>query len=384
MQRPERLIYLPCESYRERWTEIVSTFDGIFETGLKNKRINYTAIRPWTNTRTVETGVVLDTVARTHWGFRQTEELVRKIFKDEIGPHDVIYFEDFWHPGMEMVPYALSMKLEAKHWPRLAAFCHAQSVDPHDFTFPMAWWMRGFERSWFKLLDHVFVADDSLRDFLRMGGMPGASVCGTIFDSNIVRKIAGLKPGQKLPAHENRKRTAVFSSRWDREKDPLFFIRLAERVPDAEFVVCTGHPSLRSNEPELVREAMKARDRLHNFKIYTNLSKDEYYAILMMSRVQFNCADQDFVSYTLLESTTLGCHPLYPEYLSFPFALSNREPNLYTKGDLDSAAEKLADLLDDPDTDQRWVYRKYEDSQARLLTDLGFSFKGSSNVQKLA
>ncbi len=63
------------------------------------------------------------------------------------------------------------------------------------------------------------------------------------------------------------------------------------------------------------------------------MTKQNYYQILDESKVQFNCADQDWVSFTLLEAVTFGCHPVYPDFRSFPEVFT---PNpRYVRSDAD-------------------------------------------------
>ena len=73
-----------------------------------------------------------------------------------------------------------------------------------------------------------------------------------------------------------------------------------------EFAIYSGGP-LRSNNPAYIERArrMEAAGKL---RIYENLSKNEYYALLNNTRVLFNCALQDWVSNTVSEADTLGCN----------------------------------------------------------------------------
>ena len=59
----------------------------------------------------------------------------------------------------------------------------------------------------------------------------------------------------------------------------------------------------------------------------------------------FNCANQDWVSWTLLEGVTFGCHPLYPIWKDFPYELNYDRNYLYTKRDLEDCVAKLRKLM---------------------------------------
>ena len=387
MVKPERLIYLPCESYRERWSEVVSGPDGMFERRLKHSGIPFAVYRPDEELKTIKSGAVMDTVERCRWGFRQALQVVSGIEKGFIQPgRDVIYWEDFWAPGIEMIPYCQSLKFGSspKNWVPMYAFCHAQSVDPNDFTAPMAWWMRRFEKGIANVLSGIFTAAPELCKMLWEGhvvecdgydeeGKPKtkATAVGTVFDATVLETIKPYSSDKyEVP-------TVVFSSRWDREKDPNFFMSLADQVLQERkyirFIVCTGHSELRSNDKELVQRAESLVGKYpHRFVIAPGLDKDGYYGILNASHCQFNCALQDFVSYTLLEATYYGAAPLYPRRLTFPAALHHNAKHLYDPGNLQDAKDKLYALLDSPPATYEFVYRKYEDSVQRMLQVMGF------------
>jgi glycosyltransferase involved in cell wall biosynthesis len=385
-----RLIYLPCEMYSSRWTDVVSGPNGMFERKVKDYNIELITIRPDNEVREIRSGVVLNTVERCKWGFAQVTKLVEMLFAKEVNDTDVIYCEDFWIPGMEMIPYAMSL---AHCYPKIFSFCHAQSVDPHDFTHSMATWMRGFEQAWAQCQDGIFTAAPELvhmltnasiqpkQNFYYNKGNFAISV-GTVFDSRVLFEIESETARNSLPT-----KRVVFTSRWDREKNPQFFCELAQEVlserNDISFLVLTGLSELQSNDRSLLTLAYGMKENFSRFFIYTDLSKKEYYQLLGKASVQFNCSDQDFVSYCLLEAAVYGAHPLHPNYLTFPGALHHSEKNLYEKGDLQSAKEKLYFLFDDDDRDYRWVYQKYERSVARMLEAMGFPVPHQLSLESL-
>jgi len=355
----------------------------MFERRLKHNGIEFGVYRPDEVVRTIKSGVVMDTCERTKWGFNQVLQVMAGIEKGYIQPgRDVVYWEDFWTPGFEMLPYCQSLKFgpDQKNWVPMYAFCHAQSVDPNDFTAPMAWWMRKFERGIAIALNGVFTAAPELVKMLRYGGIvPYASdkaqAVGTVFDSSVLESIHPFSP-RKYADYK----TVVFSSRWDKEKDPDFFMSLANYVlqerPDVRFIVCTGQSELKSNDQSLlIRAAKMAETYTNRFVIATSLRKAGYYSILNKAHVQFNCALQDFVSYTLLEAAYYGAAPLYPHRLTFPDALHHNERHLYKTDqfkDVQDAKNKLYELLDSPPDSYTWIYQKYEDSVQRMLQTMGF------------
>ena len=90
--------------------------------------------------------------------------------------------------------------------------------------------------------------------------------------------------------------------------------------------------------------AMAAQGTL---KIYENLNKNDYYALLNDTRVLFNCALQDWVSNTVSEADTLGANVLYPAYRSFPETFANDPDRLYIPWSMEDAIRKLNPLMED-------------------------------------
>jgi hypothetical protein len=135
----------------------------------------------------------------------------------------------------------------------------------------------------------------------------------------------------------------AFAARFDQEKQPGFFMDLAERVqatnPEVEFAVFSGAP-LRSNNADYVQRA-QALQQQGRLRIYADLNKNDYYALLNDTRVLFNCALQDWVSNTVSEADALGCNVLYPAYRSFPETFANDPDRLYVPWSLDDAVAKL-------------------------------------------
>jgi len=363
--------------YSERYTRYQSSPNGVIERQLKELGVEYITVRPHERVHKITTGVVLDPVARCQWAFQQTQELVEGIVRGVIfTSQDVIFLEDFWHPGMEMIPYAAS---SVNRSVKMYAFNYAQSVDPHDFTYGWREWIRPFEKAWVNCLDGVFCAAKELEAMMLTGWGRSCPyhVVGLPYDHRVVWEMAEV-PRDYNPIQDARSCQVIYTSRWDMEKNPEFFCQLIDAVmrerSDIKFAVCTGAPQLRSNNASLIAQALTMEQKYpFNFKIFLNQTKQEYFTHLRNSQVQFNCASQDFVSYTLLDATAFGCMPLYPDYLTFPDALHHRDEFLYEKGNVTNAKRKLYNLIDKVEyQDVSWVYGKYERSVHRMLFQMGF------------
>ena len=280
-------------------------------------------------------GVVVDVDRRAAWAFTQVTYLLAELAQNKITNDSVIYFEDFWHPGAEQFAYACAIKGVR---PKVYAYCWAQSADPHDFTAKLMMpWIRHIERGWASWLTGVFVAAPELRDMLVVADIVAKEkihVVGLPYRRQTL--VDNFYTGAPGAYDQVRNKTVVFASRLDKEKNPDFFCTLAKRfLPDSniKFVFASG------------RQIDRAWKKSENIQIRANLSKVQYLQLLSESAVLFNCADQDFVSFALLDGLAYGCQPLCPDYLTFPDVLNNDQRYLYEHGSLDSAEKKLRALL---------------------------------------
>lgn len=384
--------YLPLPRYAERYTEYLSGSKGVFEQQLLDWEIPFRAIRPSNELHYIATGVVLDPEVMCRWGFAQTFTMVKNIMDGAVSEGDTIHFEDFWHPGMEMIPYALSLKGLYKKV-TLSAYNFAQSVDPNDFTAKMMMpWIRGFEMAWESCLDFIFCASPDHVELMKEGWgygyLPGQCkyiAVGTMFSSDYLKQAYN----PRVPGTDKREKVVVYSSRLDEEKDPHYLIAVIKAVhlldPEIEFVICSSAKELRGDDfavQWLTNADDLKGDVPTNVTVLTGMTKTQYYEALSRSAVQFNCAKQDFVSYTLLEATTFGCVPFYPiQVASFPPALGQSEELLYDKElGPEYCAQRLVKLVNKhaktPVNNNGalvWVYQKYDHSIERMLLQLGFA-----------
>jgi glycosyltransferase involved in cell wall biosynthesis len=398
-----KLFYCPLESYKERYTyQLSAPGTGWLERHWIEDGIPYVRVNSlWQEQApdSIGQGQVLDAVRRGKTACGQVRVLLDCLAQGAITSEDVIYFDDFWHPGLEAMPYAFHLTGVR---PRMYAFLYAQSVDRFDFTYPMRHWMRHFERGIGEVLDGIFVATPTLKDLVVAGGIAPPEkvhVVGLIFDTEEVlsrmprpyRDWRNYVEGARPPERKNR---VVFSSRWDQEKNPEVFCRIAQEVwdedPDVEFVVCTSADRLRSNCPHLLDLARAMTERRPKFTILSNLTKEEYYAVLCGSKVQLNTADQDWISFTLLEAVVAGCWPVYPNTRSFPETFQGSMKFLYPHRDPKAAAGRILAVLEDKclwelnSVEARlWIANRFDSTWQRMLQVMGFgrfSVRGGSSL----
>lgn len=326
----------------------------------------------------ISTGLVLDTLKRNRHCCDQVNQLMSLASTGVITSEDILYFDDFWHFNIQALAYHFHM-LNIK--PKMFAFCHAQSVDEFDFTYPMRHWMRDFEIGIGKILDGIFVNCTVLRDLLERAGIGVGKVhvIGHIFDEEEVEERMPKAARGTWRAKFERKNHVLFTSRWDEEKNPQFFLEVAEAFithrKDVKFIVCTSAPKLKSNNPKLIELLQqKMKEYPDNIYLYEGLSKTDYYEELCVAKIQLNTADQDFVSIALLEASVAGCFPLYPKFRSFPEALKHSSGFMYEHKNLNECVREIKWILTQDRNwsvegikNRAWIHERHNTSWARMI-----------------
>jgi hypothetical protein len=157
---------------------------------------------------------------------------------------------------------------------------------------------------------------------------------------------------KNIPEFSQRKNRVCFASRWDREKNPNFYMDLIEAwyevYPDdeIEFSLFIGS-KLRSNDSSYMTRTRQLQEA-GKLVIYEDLKKDQYYELLADSRVLFNSASQDWTSNTVSEADALGTNVLFPAYRSFPEIFAKDPDRMYIPWSIPDAIQKLEKLLVEP------------------------------------
>lgn len=344
-----KLFYMNLEAYTARYTLQLQDWN---ESVFMQRGIDYEIVTgaELSTDKAIVTGSVLDAHGRSFYSLTQMANLVKLMKEGKITNKDVIFFEDMFTPGIESLPYIID-QVPKKYRPKVFVRCLAQSIDPDDFVNRegMFRWMRPMEQMIDAFVDGIIVASEEMVSHLRIAGFKAPIfVSGLPFGKEEVRnRVEHVKPLL------NRERRVGFAARWDDEKQPDFYMQLAQRFykthPDVEFAVFCGHPELKSNNPQNVEFARYLETSgTANFKIYTGLKKNDYYELLADSVVLFNCALQDWVSNTVSEADTFGTLTLYPAYRSFPEVFANNTDNMYLPWSLDDAEAKLTKMFANP------------------------------------
>ena len=336
------------ESYQARYTYQLTDWT---KRAYEKRKIDYVIVPGDTidDSEAIVTGQVLDAHGRSYFAMSQMMNLVKMLKAGEITNKDAIFFEDMFQPGMESLPYIL-MQTPEKYRPTVYLRCLAQAVDPDDFVhvWGMSKWMSLYEEMCNEFVTGVLASNEEMVAHMKIANWkaPIYNVSGLAFDKTEVR----LRVGQ-LKEWSERDQRVVFAARFDQEKQPDFFMDIAEQLAPTgiEFALVQGGP-LRSNNPKYVDRARNLETR-GLLKIYENQKKNDYYEILNSSKVMFNCALQDWTSNTVSEADSLNCNVLFPAYRSFPEVFANCHERMYVPWSKDDAINKLQKLLEQPHKD---------------------------------
>lgn len=341
-----KLFYMGLEPYEGRYTlQLQDWSTAVFE----SRGIDYVVVPGTTidDTKAISVGQVLDAHGRSYFGMSQLMNLVQMMRNGECTGDDVVFFEDMFQPGIESLPYIMC-QIPAKDRPKIYLRCLAQAIDPDDFVhvWGMSKWMSLYEQMCNEIPNvHILATNEEMVAHMKIANWsaPIYNISGLSFGKSEVQSRV-----DRIKKWEEREHRVVFAARFDQEKQPDFFMDLIENFGDStvEFAVLSGGP-LRSNNPKYLDRAREL-EKTHNFKIYEDLKKNDYYNIVNDSRVLFNCALQDWVSNTVSEADALGCNVCYPAYRSFPETFNNDSDRLYIPWSQQDAINKIKSLLLQP------------------------------------
>ena len=343
-----KLFYMGLEPYEGRYTLQLEEWS---RRAFNKRDLDWVSVPGTTidNTKSIQVGQVLDAHGRSFFAMSQMMNLVQMMRNGEVTGEDCIFFEDMFQPGMESLPYIMD-QIPAEDRPKVWIRCLAQAVDPDDFVhvWGMSKWMSLYEEMCNEFVTGVLASNEEMVAHMKIANWkaPIYNVSGLAFDKTEVR----LRVGQ-LKEWSERDQRVVFAARFDQEKQPDFFMDIAEQLAPTgiEFALVQGGP-LRSNNQKYVDRARNLETR-GLLKIYENQKKNDYYEILNSSKVMFNCALQDWTSNTVSEADALNCNVLFPAYRSFPEIFANCHERMYVPWSKDDAINKLQKLLVQPHKD---------------------------------
>lgn len=349
--------YLPIEPYEERYTK---GLDDWTHSEFQRLGVNYEAIYGDQLKSELDSGHVLDVEGRHVYCFGQLQKLLKKISSGEVKKGDKVFTTDFWFPGIEALAYVRNMR---KNDLGLYGFVCSGSFEEYDFTHlnGMRPWAEHIERGWCNAYNKIFVANERMKQMVMARNIaPEEKIAITGLPANtnwILSKVKDKSEWKK----EN---MVVFPHRWDSEKDPDFFVDVAEKVKEydetVKFVVSTGRKKGLGTATSAEQRALKFME------VYRGLSKPQYYELLTRGKVVFSAAKQDTVGNAMIESITLGNTPvvvkgMYDDYLPSKFE--------YDRGNLDQAVELVLKYLEKPEDVSRTV-KKFDRSLEHMIREM--------------
>ena len=360
----KKVFYFGLEPLKARYTYQLSKewMPATFQPYVESGKIEFIDVEgEFDPDQQIKIGAVLDAVGRGKFAMSQCSNFLDMMNNDEVRDGDVIFLQDYWHPGIGSILYAADLygiKLE------IYSMLHAQSVDEYDFTYPMRDWMRGFELGLDKRMTGIFVGSSIHKEQLRNAGFE-APIHVVSLPIHKEATLAKLPNSRQLL---NTKKVIVYSSRLDKEKNPFFMMEVAKEFlkqkPDYEWHVTTSGKEFRSMLPGVIDALYALAKEEPRFKLMKGLTKEEYYTELATCSIQFNSALQDYVSWTVIEATAFGADFVYPRFRSFPEFID--DDRLYKPFDVQSAIDTIHDTLD--------KYRPHYDIVN--ISDLGRQMEG--------
>lgn len=368
-----KLFYLPLEQYPERYTELMSCRNGWTETTFIKHGVDFKRIDGDAKSGAIKHGVVLDAISRSAYAVSQISKVISLIEEGDIIDGDIIYTEDFWHPGIETLFYIRAI---AKVDFKIACFIHAQSIDPDDFCAAsnIKSWMAPIEKGFYEGYDFIFTCSDILKGLMLHYWEDGRYLAvkdkihkvGLPYnEERLLQQVKDL--GVNISVEKTK--DVIFSSRFDSEKNPHLFLDLVEMNEDIQFTLVNPRELLPISNDKTVVDRL-ATEKPENLTIVPTHKKHLYYRELTKHKVQFNCASQDWVSWTLLEAITFKCNPVYPNHRDFPFELPSKY--IYEKGDLEQASSLIRHFLSSPfDETLSAITDKHSKSWSKYLSVMG-------------
>lgn len=290
------IFIVPIEPYEQRYTKQWRIW---FEEAVISLGYNYKIIDGYCEKDNIDVGSVLDAYSTSRYKLSQLSQLILCIKDGIVKDNDSILLLDGEFPGVDTLFYIRNM---TKRKFKVCAFFHAGSYDTSDFTYRegMSYWMQWIERGWFAGYDKIFVASEYHKDMIiRKRGISDKKIFVTGLPLRRCEywRRAGLPKVLLVEDFLNFKENiVVFPHRKDPEKNIHKFYELKNRI-------------LRMNKFKNV-EFVVTQDM--------KLSKDDYYKLLLRSKVVFSASDHENFGISTAEATLLGCIPILPNRLCYP------------------------------------------------------------------
>lgn len=352
------LVYLPIEAYEERYT---AQLDRWMKIEFDKNNIDYITVYGDILSNTIDEGQVLDGTGRPYYCLTQMSKVMKLMKENKIKSGDKIFTTDIWLHGLEAIPYAATIQ---KKNIDIYACNLAGTFENYDFLnlTGMTSWGQYLEKSWFAFCKKVFFGSETLRMMAirnRMMTVGKSTVTGLAFNSEDVYNTIGIHPKEK-------KDIVIFPHRWDVEKRPEIFLKVAKKVhninPNIKFVITTGRKDLRGTAS--IDEAIRLQKQ-GIVDIKFALSKSKYYELLADAKIVFSSALQDTIGNAMMEAITHGCTPVATDEVSYHEYL----PQNFLWYNIDEAIEMIFKYIEKPINCRQYI-KKYDNSIHNMLNEM--------------
>jgi len=277
-----KIINIPIEPIELRYTIQWNTW---FKEAFEEEFVDVITLDDIPSSGTIQHGSFLDVIDTNRYKSFQLLEIIRILESyDDIEPL-ILFFHDIWFPGLTNIAYIRDgMEL---HNLRICGCLHSGGYDPHDFirNKGMTPWSNHVERGWFKgIVDSIYVATQYHK-----------SVVDSYFNlSPQVVEITGFPIFPPVGIENIKKEnTLVFPHRLVSEKHPEIFDKL--------------------------QKLFNKKNRRWNWvkTMEWKFSKQEYYDVLLHSKIAISTADHENWGIGMQEAVFCDVIPIVPNRLSY-------------------------------------------------------------------
>lgn len=282
-----KYIYCPLEHIDSRYTTHLDT-DII--NYLNENNIQYIRIYPEIHESSpLKEGMFLNAPFTINFKSKQISEIAKLYEDDVINDDDIIFFSDLWHPGIESISY-LNHFCNKKV--KIHGIIHAGSWTDTDEVRQLERWAKYFEDVLFDIVDVIYVASNFIKQDLikkRIINENKIKVTPLPLDKNMLDKTKG----------KTKLNNIIFNGRNHPEKQPELFLELKNQIES----LCKDHFI------EIPKFIWTQQNKL---------TKEEYYKLLLESKIVVSFALQENFGYGINEAVKLGCTPYVPNRLVYP------------------------------------------------------------------
>lgn len=347
------LWWFPLEPLEERYTaDWANIYPQIFD----SHKIDWKPVVGSPLTDKIEEGEFLDILGRPYFALSQLQNFIKLLKTDKVATTDKLFFADLWHHGIEIIPYINALRGGDL---KIYGIFHAGSYDPYDFLHLQntEWWAQYFERMVCAVTEKIFVGSLWSKQLLVDNGRAPEH---RIVITGLPLDCKGITKFKKEPKPNIQDRKfVVFPHRFAPEKGVGYLINVMTEVFDKSeniyLVLTTGREDFKCRSPELM-DVFSRFEKAFSERIitYTDLSKEQYYKVLADCHVVFSCALQETFGYGTLEGMLLGCTPVVPSRLSYPYYILN---NKFFYNSLQEAVSKILKYCEKPVDVSEYAWR---------------------------